>query len=89
MHSQYKKKYFRFILHYNVDSKVNKTDIDNKVNLRLTYYSNKKDISHNYYLQHPKPMIETKMLKILDIIPNLIKLLGADIKPIPLIEHII
>ena len=49
----------------------------------------KEDLTHNHYLKFPKPMIETKLLKILDKNPLLIKSLGAHIDPNPLINLII
>ena len=62
---------------------------NNKVNLYITFYSEKEDLTHNLYLKLPKPMIEYKLLKILDKNPLLIKSLGAYLNPIPLINFII
>ena len=62
---------------------------NNKVNLYITFYSEKKDVTRKYYLQCPKPMIENQMLKILDPNPLLIKLLGAYLELIPLLDRII
>ena len=53
------------------------------------FYSEKEDVSYIYYLQCPKPMIENRLLKILDTNQLLIKSLGAYLDPYPLIVYII
>ena len=53
------------------------------------FYSEKEDATFNYYLKCPKPMIENRLLKILDTNPLLIKLLGRYLDPNPLILYII
>ena len=53
------------------------------------FYSEKGDATYNYYLQCPKPMIETRLLKILDTNLILIKSLGAYLVPYPLFVYII
>ena len=68
---------------------IEKCNKNNKVNLYITFYSEKKDVIHNYYLQCPKPMIENQMLKILDANPLLIKSLGAYLELIQLLDYII
>ena len=57
-----------------------------KVNLYITFYSEKEDLTNNVHLKFPKPMLEYKLLKILVRNPLLIKSLGAYINPIPLIN---
>ena len=68
---------------------IDKSNKYNKVNLYIIIYSKKEDVTHNYYLKCPKPIIEYQMLKILDANPLLIKSLGAYLPPIPLIDYII
>ena len=68
---------------------IEKYNKNNKVNLYITFYSKKKDVTHNYYLQCPKPMQENQMLKILDRNPLLINWLGTYLELIPHLEHII
>ena len=88
--SQYKKKYIRFEFECRIDSVIDEFNKNNKVNVYITFYSHKKDVTHNhYFLSCPKPMIEIKMLKILEANPMLIKSLGRYLYPIPLIEIII
>ena len=53
------------------------------------FYSEKEDVTYNYYLQCPKPMIENRLLKILDTNPLFIKSLGGYLDPNPLIVYII
>ena len=52
----------------------------------MNYLCYKEDVTHNYYLQCPKPIIENQMLKISDRNPLLIKSLGAYLYPIPLLD---
>ena len=67
----------RFKFDCRIVSLIEKYNKNNKVNLYITFYSEKKDVTHNYYLQCPNPMIENQMIKILDRNPLLIKSLGA------------
>ena len=53
------------------------------------FYSEKEDVTYNHYLRCPKPMIENRLLKILDTNPLLTKSLGAYLDPNPLIVYII
>ena len=53
------------------------------------FYSEKEDVTCNYFLQCPKPMIENRLLKILDTNSLLIKSLGAYLDPYPLIVYFI
>ena len=56
----------------------------------ITFYSHKGDATLNHYiLSCPKPMIEIKMLKILQSNPLLIKTFGAYLEPYPLLEYVI
>ena len=60
-----------------------------KVNLYVTFHSEKEDVTHNYSLQCPKPMIENRLLKILDANPLLNKSLGDYLHANPLLNLII
>ena len=86
---EHKKKFIRFKLDCRIDSTIEKSNKYNKVDLYIIFYSEKKYLTHNYYLKFPRPMIETKMLKILDKNPLLIKSLGAYVDPNPLIDLVI
>ena len=74
---EHKKKFIRFKFDCRIDSVIETFNKTNKLNLYIIFYSEKKDVTHNYYLKCPKPMIENQMLKILDANPLLIKSLGA------------
>ena len=75
--SQYKKKFIRFKFECRIDSVIDEFNKNNKVNVYITFYSHKEDVTHNHYiLSCPKPMIEIKMLKILEANSMLIKSLG-------------
>ena len=86
---EHKKKFIRFKYDCRIDSVIENFYKNNKANLYITFYSEKEDVTHNYYLQCPKPMIEYQMFKILDANPLLIKSLGAYLLPIPIICYII
>ena len=86
---EHKKKIIRFKFDCRTESVMEKFNKNNKVILYFTFYSHKKDVTHNYYLQCPKPMIENRLLKILDTNPLVIKSLGAYLEPNPLIDLII
>ena len=86
---EHKKKFIRFIFDCRIDGMVDKYSKNNKVNLYITFCSEKEDLSHNHYLKFPEPMVENKMLKLLDANPLLNKSLGAYLDPNPLIYLII
>ena len=86
---EHKKKFIRLKLDCKIDGVIDKNSKNIKVNLYITLYSNKEDLTHNYYLIFPKPMIEYKLLKILDKNLLLLKSLGAYLDPILLIRFII
>ena len=86
---EHKKKFIRFKIDCRIDSTIEKSNKYNKVDFYITFYSEKKDVTHNYYLKFPKPMIETKMLQILDKNPLLIKSLGAYLDSNPLVDLVI
>ena len=86
---EHKKKYIRFKFECRIDSVTDEFKKSNKIYLYITFYSHKEDVTFNYYLRCPKPMIEIKMLKILEANPMLIKSLRRYLYPIPLIEFII
>ena len=50
-------------------------DKDAVINVEFNFYSNKEDMSFNYYLSQPKPMIETMLIKSLDKYPEKLKIL--------------
>ena len=41
--------------------------------LSLIFYSNRKDMTFNYYISQPKPMLETLLIKDLDKYPEKLK----------------
>ena len=86
---EYKRKFIRSKFDCRIDSMIEKNNKNNKIIFYITFYSEKKDVTHNFYIQCPKPMIENQMLKILDRNPLLIKSLGAYFELIPLLEYII
>ena len=69
----HKKKYIRFKFDCRIDSVIEKFNKNIKVNLYIMFYSEKEDVTFNFYFQCPKPMIEIRLLKILDTNPLLIK----------------
>ena len=88
--SEYKKKFMRFKFECRIDSVIDEFNKNNKVNLYIIFYSHKEDVTLNHCIfSCPKPIIETKMLKILETNPMLIKSLGRYLYPIPLVEFII
>ena len=86
---QYKRKFIRFKFDCRIDSMIERYNKNKNVNLYITFYLEEKNVTHNYCLQCPKPMIENQMLKILDRNPLLIKLLGTYLESIPLLDYII
>ena len=86
---EHKKKFIRFKFDCKIDGMIDKYSKNNNVNLYITFYSEKEDVTHNYYFKCPKPMIENQMDKILDRNPLLIKSLGTYLDPNPLIDYII
>ena len=86
---EYKKKFIMFKFEYKTDGMIDKYNKNKKTILYITFYSEKENLTHNYYLKFPKPMIEDKMLKILDKNPLLIKSLGAYLHPNPIFNFLI
>ena len=86
---EHKKKFITFKFDCRIDGIIYKYSKNNKVNLYITFYSEKEDLTHKYYLKIPIPMLEYKLLKILDKNPSLVKSLGAYLYTIPLIRFII
>ena len=62
---EHKKKFIRVKFDCRIDGMIDKNSKNKKVNLFITFYSEKEDLTHKYYLKFPKPMLEYKMLKIL------------------------
>ena len=57
---EHKKKNIRFRFECRIDSVIENFKRNNKVNLYITFCSDKKDVTHNYYFKCPKPMIENQ-----------------------------
>ena len=45
------------------------------INVEFSFYSNREDMSFNYYILQPKPMLETLLIKNLDKYPEKMKIL--------------
>ena len=45
------------------------------INVDFNFYSNREDMSFNYYISQPKPLMETLMIKNLDIYREKLKIL--------------
>ena len=50
-------------------------DKDDMINVEFDFHSNRNDMSFNYYLSQPKPMLETMLIKNLDKYPEKLKIL--------------
>ena len=50
-------------------------DKDEMIIVEFNFYSNRTDMSFNYYMSQPKPMIETLLIKKLDKYPEKLKIL--------------
>ena len=50
-------------------------DKDNLINIDFNFYSNREDMSFNYYMLQPKAMLETLLIKNLDKYPEKLKIL--------------
>ena len=48
--SQYKKKFIRFKFECRIDSIIEEVKKNNKVNVYITFYSHKEDVTHNHYI---------------------------------------
>ena len=57
------------------------------INVEFSLYSNREDMSFNYYILQPKPMIETLMIKKLDKYPEKLKIL--EYSEAPFYEYLI
>ena len=61
---EHKKKFTRFKFECRIEAVIGKFNKNKKVNVYITFYSHKEDVTLNHYiLSCPKPMIEIKMLK--------------------------
>ena len=69
----------RVLLKYN-----NKDDL---INVEFNFHSNREDMSFNYYIYQPKPMLETMLIKNLDKYPEKLKIL--EYSKAPYYEHLI
>ena len=50
-------------------------DKDDLINIHFNFYSNREDLSFNYYISQPKAMLETLLFKNLDKYPEKIKII--------------
>ena len=50
-------------------------DKDEMINIEFKFYSNREDMSFNYYISQPKSMLETILIKNLDKYPEKLKIL--------------
>ena len=50
-------------------------DKDEMINVEFNFRSNREDMSFNYYISQPKPMLETLLIKNPDINPEKLKIL--------------
>ena len=50
-------------------------DKDDMINVEFNFHSNRNNMSFNYYLSQPKPMLETMLIKNLDEYPEKLKIL--------------
>ena len=50
-------------------------DKDDVINVEFNFYSNRNDMSFNYYLSQPRTMLETMLIKNLDKCPEKLKIL--------------
>ena len=50
------------------------------INVEFNFYSNRKDMTFNYYISQPKPMLETLLIKNLDKYPEKIKKYSNTVK---------
>ena len=48
--SEYKKKFIRFKFECRIDSATEKLNKNNEVNVYITFYSHKEDVTHNHYI---------------------------------------
>ena len=51
------------------------------IKIEFNFHSNREDMSFNFYILQPKPMIETLMIKDLDKYPEKLKILGYSKAP--------
>ena len=57
------------------------------INVEFNFYSNRENMSFNYYISQPKPMLETLMIKNLDKYPEKLKIL--EYSKAPYFEYLI
>ena len=62
-------------------------DKDQMINVEFNFHSNREDMSFNHYISQPKPMLETLLIKNLDIYPEKLKTL--DYSKAPYYEYLI
>ena len=56
-------------------------DKDDMINVEFNFYSNREDMSFNYYISQPKSMLETLIIKNLDKYPEKLKILEYNKAP--------
>ena len=62
-------------------------DKDDMINVEFNFHSNRDDMTFNYYLSQPKPMLETLIIENLDKYPEKLKTL--EYSKAPYYEHLI
>ena len=62
-------------------------DKDEKIKVDFNFYSNRKDMTFNYYISQTKPTLETLMIKNLDKYPEKLKIL--EYSKLPYYEYLI
>ena len=56
-------------------------DKDDMIDIEFNFYSNREDITFNYHMCQPKPMLETTIIKNLDKYPEKLKILDSSKTP--------
>ena len=62
-------------------------DTDEVINVEFKFYSNREDMSFNYYISQPKSMLETMLVKNLDKYPEKSKILEYSKAPNEYLIH--
>ena len=94
---KHKRKFHSYLIVCNINNKkiigYNKRvllkyyDKDVKINVQFIFYSNREDMSLNYFISQPKPMLETLMIKNLVKYPEKLKIL--EYSKAPFYEYLI
>ena len=94
---KHKRKFYSFLIVCKINNKkiigypkrvlIKNYDKDVMINVEFSLYSNREDMSFNYYILQPKPMLETLMIKKLDKYPEKLKIL--EYSEAPFYEYLI